>query len=67
LSGQGLAFFGEDGSSEPEEGVIDVLLDIVAQLQSGTKLLDLHGDPLRSWTGQEVGVIAVMEAEEAVE
>lgn len=63
LKFQGQAFIGGDGTLEPEDGVADVLLDIAAQLQSGTKLLDLHGDDLRVWTGHNVGFMTVMEAE----
>jgi len=57
---RGFAQFAGDETSSPEEVVVDVLNDIIAQIQSGTKVTDMDGDALRVWTGQDVGAFFVI-------
>ena len=59
LNAEGPAFRNKVGKYEPEMGIADVLEDIAAQLRSGTKAVDLHGERLRAWNGDHVGVVMI--------
>jgi len=59
LSAEGPAIRDDNGSYSPEEAIAEVLEDLAAQLRSGTRLTQLHGDKLRAWNGQHVGVVLV--------
>ncbi|MCA9139015.1 MAG: hypothetical protein KDB00_19720 [Planctomycetales bacterium] len=56
---EGPAFYDENGEHVPEEAVAEILEDVAAQLRSGTKILDLHGDKLKACNGQRAGAVLV--------
>ncbi|MFG0262815.1 MAG: hypothetical protein ACF788_10535 [Novipirellula sp. JB048] len=60
VAAEGPAFHDKNGKYAPEEAVAEILEDVAAQLRSGTKMVDLHGDKLKAWNGQRAGAVLVV-------
>ncbi len=59
VSAEGPAFHDKNGKYAPEAAMAELLEDVAAQLRSGTRMTDLHGDRLKAWNGQRVGAVLV--------